>query len=337
MPGAVGGLRGCTTTAQIEVMRVDIRLCRVHWFAACVAGAALVVATGHDDPAGPPTRSLALVALGAVGWTMLAHPPFDDGPARRVSHAWSSAALVAVIVTLAPLVVLVDRHRADLTGVLVAALVLATYLRTWGHRAPARLRWTVVMCTLVVPAVSAALYDALETVIRLVSEIVYRRLSSIELFGVADEPWKLFSAMPRTGSFFVVALLILGSAMCMTRGMSTMGTVLYLLSTSVVGLVAHHSIILSLPIEDYSPRQLVEVATSPVTEAAAAVLAVALFGLVTAPGSATGAENRATAGTAGYVDPMIYAVPERSRLLPLAGLGMGALGAVVLVVGAQVL
>lgn len=318
-------------------MRVDIRLCRVHWLAACAASACVVIATGQDDPAGPPTRSLALVAIGAVTWTMLAHPPFDDGPARRVSHAWSGAALVAAIITMVPLVVMADEHRADVAGVLVAAVVLSTYLRTWGHRSPARLRWTVAMCALAVPTLAAALYDALETLIRLVSEIVYRRLASIELFGVSDEPWKLFSAIPRTGSFFVVTLLVLGSAMCIMRSMSAMGTVLYLLSTSVVGLIAHHAIILSLPIEDYSPGRLVEIATSPLTEAGAAVLAIALFALVTSPGSAMGGVNRATAGSAGYVDPMIYAVPERSRLLPLAGLGLGAVGAIVLAVGVQLL
>jgi hypothetical protein len=316
---------------------VDIRLCRVHWLAAGAASAALVIATGHDDPAGPPTRSLALVAIGAVTWTMLAHPPFDEGPARRVSHAWSDAALVAAIITLVPLVVMAARHRSDIAGVLVAAVVLWTYLRTWGHRSPARLRWTVVMCALAVPSLAAALYDAIETVIRLVSEVVYRRLGSIELFGVSDEPWKLFSAIPRTGSFFVVTLLVLGSAMCVSRSMSAMGTVLYLLSTSVVGLIAHHAIILSLPIEDYSPGRLVELATSPVTEAGAAILAVVLFALVTSPGSSMGGANRETAGSAGYVDPMIYAVPERSRLLPLAGIGLGAVGAIVLAVGAQVL
>ena len=318
-------------------MLVDMRLCRVHWLAAGAASASLVIATGHDDPAGPPTQSLALVAVGALTWTMLAHPPFDEGPARRVSHAWSGAALVAAIITLVPLVVMAERHRADIAGVLVGAIVLSTYLRTWGHRSPARLRWTVVMCALAVPTIAAALYDALETVIRLVSEIVYRRLASIELFGVSDEPWKLFSAIPRTGSFFVVTLLVLGSAMCMSRAMSAGGTALYLLSTSVVGLIAHHAIILSLPIEDYSPDRPVELATSPLTEAAAAVLAVVLFALVSAPGSAMGGANRATAGTAGYVDPMIYAVPERSRLMPLAGLGLGAVAAVLLAVGAQLL
>jgi hypothetical protein len=318
-------------------MRVDIRLSRVHWLAAFAASASLVIATGHDDPAGPPTRSLALVAIGAVTWTMLAHPPFDDGPARRVSHAWSGAALVAAIVVLAPLVVMAQGHRANVAGALVTAIVLSTYLRTWGHRSPARLRWTVAMCVLVVPAIAAASYDALETVIRLVSEIVYRRLAAIELFGVSDEPWKLFSAIPHTGTFFVVTLLVLGSAMCMHRGMSAAGTAVYLLSTSVVGLVAHHAVILSLPIEDYSPDRRVELATSPLTEAAAAVLAVVLFGLVSSPRSAMGGATRATAGASDYVDPMIYAVPERSRLLPLAGLGLGAVGAVLLGLGAQLL
>jgi hypothetical protein len=318
-------------------MLVDFRLCRVHWLAASVASASLVIATGHDDPAGPPTRSLALVAVGAVGWTMVAHPPFDEGPARRVSHAWSGAALVALIIALAPLVATTERHRADIAGVLIAAIVLATYLRTWGHRSPARLRWTVAMCALAVPAISAALFDALETVIRLVSEIVYRRLASIELFGVAEEPWKLFSAIPRTGSFFVVTLLVLGSAMCMIRRVTATGTVFYLLSTSVVGLIAHHAIILSLPIEDYSPSRLVEFATSPLTEAGAAVVAVALFAQLAAPRSPAAAADRATAGSDGYVDPMIYAVPERSRLLPLAGIGIGAIVVALFAVGVQVL
>lgn len=315
---------------------MDVRLCRVQWVIACAVSAAVVVATGHDDPAGAPTRSLALVAIGAVCWAMVFHPPVDDGPARRISHAWSVAALPAAIVILVPVVALVERHRADIAGLLISAILLSTYLRTWGHRSPARLRWTVAMCAVAVPVISAALYDALETVIRLVSEIVYRRLASIELFGVADEPWKLFSAIPRTGSFFVVTLIVLGSALCVTRAKSATATVFSLLSMSVVGMIVHHAIILSLPIEDYSPNRLVEFATSPLTEAGAGIVAVVLFAVATSA-SPSSAADRDTAGVDGYVDPMIYAVPERSRLLPIAGLGIGVAGAVLFAVGVQVL
>jgi hypothetical protein len=305
--------------------------CRSYWVLACVACTALVTLIPYDERTGLPTRGLALGAIGALAWAMVLHPPTADDLVRRAVHAWTRPALVGAAAVLAVLLVVEDGDRGNLVGLLAAATVLSTYLATWGHRSPARLRWTTVMSALLVPGVAAPLLDMFESTTRLVSEMVYRRLGTVELFGVREEPWKLFSAMPHSGSLLVLTVLVIGSAMCVTRGMSLLATSAQLAVTALAALVVHHVALLRIPLDDYSPTRTVELLTSPMSEVALAILAVATLGVCGARGRA-----EQVAPDDEYVDPGIYAVIGERHGMRIAPLGFGMAGALALAVGVQV-
>jgi hypothetical protein len=309
--------------------------CRSSWVLACAACTALVTVIPYDERTGLPTRGLALAAIAALAWAMVLHPPTADDLVRRAVHAWTRPALVGAAGVLAVLLVAGAAvgvgDRGNLVGLLGAAIVLSTYLATWGHRSPARLRWTIVMSALLVPGIAAPLLDMFESTTRLVSEMVYRRLGTVELFGVREEPWKLFSAMPHSGSLLVLTVLVIGSAMCVTRGMSLLATAAQLAVAALAALVVHHVALLRIPLDDYSPTRSVELLTSPMCEVALAIVAVATLGVC-------GARGRAPEGLPDgeYVDPGIYAVIGERHGLRIAPLGFGMAGAPALAVGVQV-
>ena len=305
--------------------------CRSSWVLACAACTALVTVIPYDERTGLPTRGLALAAIAAVAWAMVLHPPTADDLVRRAVHAWTRPALVGAAAVLAVLLVVEDSDRGNLVGLLGAAIVLSTYLATWGHRSPARLRWTIVMSALLVPGIAAPVLDMFESMTRLVSEMVYRRLGTVELFGVREEPWKLFSAMPHSGSLLVLTVVVIGSAMCVTRGMSLLATAAQLAVTAIAALVVHHVALLRIPLDDYSPTRSVEILTSPMCEVALAIVAVVTLGVCGPRGSAPDAQPDGE-----YVDPGIYAVIGERHGLRIAPLGFGMAGALALAVGVQV-
>ena len=85
------------------------------------------------------------------------------------------------------------------------------------------------------------------------------------------------------------------------------------------------------------PGTAVRVATSPLFEIAAALVAVALMSLSLAlrPTATTDGERAADAGE--YVDPMIYAVVDRTRRVPVGGITVGMSALAVVATGAHVL
>jgi hypothetical protein len=316
---------------------MDLRRCRLLWCCASISCVALLNAFGHDATAGTPARSLGVIALAAIGWSMIVHPPVDDPLVRRAIHPWVPTALATVVLGLVPLVPLASTRRDDVAGLLAATLLLLTYLVTWGHRSPARMRWTLAMCVLVVPSVAAPVYDAFESSNRVVSELVYRRLGTISGLHVQEEPWKLFSAMPYSGSVLALTLLVLGTAVCVTRGLSLLPTLVAVTGTTLAALVAHHVLVLLLPLDDYSPGTAVRVVTSPLSEIAAAIVAVVLMSASLSVRLRHERGDRRAAEPAEYVDPMIYAVVDRSRRVPVGGITVGMSALALVAAGANVL
>jgi hypothetical protein len=90
-----------------------------------------------------------------------------------------------------------------------------------------------------------------------------------------------------------------------------------------------------LPLDDYSPGRAVRVATNPLTEVAGAAIAVALAGAT--PAWRAPRRDEATGAQSEYVDPMIYAVVDRSGRVPITGITVGVSALVLVATGAHVL
>lgn len=248
----------------------------------CAIGAAAITLTSTDlegdrlgdDGAGTvPLLALVGMALAALRWP----PGLGDTTSRPVSLR--SGLMLALLGAGATASIAHDvLTPTEIVGPVLTIAVIATYLLVWGYRSPALLRTLTFLSVLTWPAVASFAHEAIRSSLEQPSRLAYQRLSEIPVFGVADEPWRLFSAQLHRGALVVLATVVLSIGANRWR-MS--GRTLVDLSATVAGAVlAHHALILSMPIDTYEPNDTTQLATEPALEIAVAGVAVAIVSLV---------------------------------------------------------
>lgn len=314
--------------------------------AVCLVGAvAIVRAEWQQDDDGAsvvPLVALAAIALAALRW----RPAPRARPSREVTT--SSAAGIAALATLLAITLAVRPDSAPVVaGPIVSVALIGTYLALWGHRLLALQRAVMVMSLLAWQPVAEFAHQALRTSLEQPSALIYRRLAQIPVFNIDSEPWRLFSAELHRGALVVLATFVLSIGA--NRWRLSPSTVLHLLATMTVALIAHHIVILASPIDEYAPAEMTQLATNPTLELAIAAVAVAGLSLVRGrqhqlrtqssnSREAEGASLEAAVETTAertHRDPVIFAMSDRmahpamtalllSGVAPLTALALAA-------------
>ena len=244
-----------------------------------VAGAVLLRerAPASDDGAGSvPVIALIGIAVAIARW----HPRSGEIPVRGIAPSLALAIGGAGGILLAGLVV----AGGDVGGPGLAAGISITlglsggYLLAWGYRSIALLRTVVLLSLLTWPPVGDLTHVIVRSSLQQPSDLIYRRLAQFQLFGVRDEPWRLFTASLHRGSLVVIATLVL--AIAASRWRVSARVLLDLALTAVAALVVHHVVVMLSPIDNYEPTSAGQLATDPGIEIALAVGAVVALGLV---------------------------------------------------------
>ena len=166
----------------------------------------------------------------------------------------------------------------EVRGPLVTLAILGCYLAAWGVRRVLLLRTVLLLSVLAWPPVASAVHQFVRATLELPSTTIYQQLARLEFFGVAEEPWRLFTASLNRGSLVIVTTVVL--AMSVYRWRLTAGMLVKLLACNVGGLVAHHAIVLVSAVDEYSPTDSVQLATNPVLEIAIGAIAIGLVAVL---------------------------------------------------------
>ncbi len=167
---------------------------------------------------------------------------------------------------------------AEAVGPILTVAVLSSYLLAWGYRSLALLRTITLLSLLTWVPVAAFAHDAIRSSLEQPSMLAYQRLAEIPVFGVADEPWRIFSAELHRGALVVLATIVLSIGA--NRWRMSGRTVIELVATVGGALILHHAVILATPIDSYAPTDTTLLATNPTLEIAIAGLAVLCLSLV---------------------------------------------------------
>ncbi len=226
-----------------------------------------------DGAAVVPIVALVSIALGSIRW----RPEDDVAPSRAVSVrvpivvATAAAALVGAVIVRPEI-------EPWAIGPVMSVALLGTYLGLWGYRALALFRTITVLSFLTWQPVAEFVHAVVRSSLEQPSEIIYRRLAELGVFGVGDEPWRLFSAELHRGPLVVIATLVL--AMGANRWRLSGRNLADLTVTTACALIIHHVVILSSAIDAYDPDGVTQVATNPTIELAISGGAVAVLSLV---------------------------------------------------------
>ena len=277
-----------------------------------IAGAVLL--RGHapasDDGAGAvPVIALIGIAIALTRW----HPRSGEIPVRGIAPSAAMAIAGAAALVLAGLVVAGGHGGAGLAAGMAITLGLSGgYLLAWGYRSIALLRTVVLLSLLTWPPVGDLTHVIVRSSLQQPSDLIYRRLAQFQVFGVEDEPWRLFTASLHRGSLVVIATLVL--AIAASRWRVSARVLLDLALTAVAALVVHHVVVMLSPIDNYEPTSAGQLATDPGIEIALAVGAVLALGLVRARRlTRDGIPDAGAAGTAvrrDHRDPVIFSSSE---------------------------
>ncbi len=240
----------------------------------CAVAAAVVVNGDADDRVTlVAVTALAGIALAAVRWT-----PDHRQPAWRPLTMPFAASIVVVAAALVAVRWIPGVEGYDLVGPATTSAVVATYLVTWGFRSQPLLRTIAVLSALTWSSVAATAYDVVHASLQTPSELVYRRLAELRVFGIGDEPWRLFTAELHRGTIVVIATVVLCSVVSRRRAPLT--AALELLLTVCAALIVHHAIVLASPLDQYATDTSAPLSTLPVYELAIAAGAAVALGAV---------------------------------------------------------
>ena len=217
------------------------------------------------------------IAVALTRW----HPRSGEIPVRGIAPSAAMAIAGAAGLVLAGLVVAGGHVGAGLAAGMAITLGLSGgYLLAWGYRSIALLRTVVLLSLLTWPPVGDLTHVIVRSSLQQPSDLIYRRLAQFQVFGVEDEPWRLFTASLHRGSLVVIATLVL--AIAASRWRVSARVLLDLALTAVAALVVHHVVVMLSPIDNYEPTSAGQLATDPGIEIALAVGAVLALGLVRA-------------------------------------------------------
>jgi len=244
-----------------------------------IAGAVLLRerAPASDDGAGSvPVIALIGIAVAIARW----HPRSGEIPLRGIAPTVAMGIGGAAGLLLAGLVVTGGPGGGAglAAGVSITLGLSGGYLLAWGYRSIALLRTVVLLSLLTWPPVGDLTHVIVRSSLQQPSDLIYRRLAQFQLFGVRDEPWRLFTASLHRGSLVVIATLVL--AIAASRWRVSARVLLDLALTAVAALVVHHVVVMLSPIDNYEPTSAGQLATDPGIEIALAVGAVVALGLV---------------------------------------------------------
>lgn len=243
----------------------------------CTAGALASLTnafTSTDDGAGTvPLVALLGIALASVRWQ-----PDREVPPTRPVTLQLALALTTVGVGLIAAIGQRWLTAAESVGPIVTVAVVSAYLMIWGYRALALLRTVTLLSLLTWVPIAAFAHDAIRSSLEQPSTLIYQRLAELPFFGVADEPWRIFSAQLHRGALVVLATIVLSVGANRWR---VSGRTLIDLSATVGGaLILHHAVILAAPIDVYDPTDATLLATNPTLEIAIAGVAVLCLSLI---------------------------------------------------------
>jgi hypothetical protein len=236
----------------------------------CELGLLTLVRNGwetSDDGAGVvPLIALVGIALAALRWRPNPHLPPARGVSARLAVLilTSAAALTTYLVMRGP--------SGAWVGPAITLALAGTYLAMWGFRALALLRSIMLFTLLTWRPIAEAAHEIVRSTLDQPSGLIYQRLATLPVFGVEDEPWRLFTASLHRGS--VVAIATISFAIAASRMRMSLRSSADLVVTVALAIVTHHVIILSSPIDEYAPADVAQVATNPTLEIGISVVAV---------------------------------------------------------------
>ena len=229
--------------------------------------------TGDGAAAAIPVVALIGMALAIVRRC----PDHRAETVRRVGPGLGAGLVVAAIALLVATVAL-PGARPELLGPAVSVATIGTYLGLWGMRSPALLRSVAILGLLTWTWVAEAVHSVVRTSLELPSDMIYRRLAALPVLGVADEPWRLHTAVLHRGSLVVIATLVIGFAA--SRWRLTIRNVVDVGVVAFAALVVHHAVLLASPVDEYAPGDAARLASHPVLEVGIAAVAVAALAVV---------------------------------------------------------
>lgn len=243
----------------------------------CAAGAIASLSsafTTTDDGAGTvPLVALLGIALASVRW----QPDLDRQPSRAVTLQ-SALALTTIGIGLIAAIGQGQIATAEAVGPILTVAIVSSYLMVWGYRSLALLRTISLLSLLTWVPVAAFAHDAIRSSLEQPSMLIYQRLSEVPVFGVADEPWRIFSAQLHRGALVVLATIVLSIGA--NRWRMSGRTLIELAATVSGATILHHATILATPIDTYAPTDTTLLATNPTLEIAIAGVAVLILSLV---------------------------------------------------------
>lgn len=270
-----------------------------------------------DDGAGTvPLVALLGMALASVRW----RPDVDHQPSRAVTLQ-SALALTTFGVGLIAAVGRGWLSTSDAVGPILSVALISSYLMVWGYRSLALLRTISLLSLLTWLPVAGFAHDAIRSSLEQPSLLAYQRLAEIPVFGVADEPWRIFSAQLHRGALVVIATIVLSIGA--NRWRMSGRTLIELVATVGGALILHHAVILSSPIDTYTPNDTTLLATNPTLEIAIAGIAVAVLSLVRWRRGETSRVVVATSPETEHRDPFIFGTDASSNAVVTACLAAG--------------
>jgi hypothetical protein len=248
----------------------------------CAAGALTAASLGASawDTQSGDAAAAAIPVVAMVGMALVVVrrcPDHRTETIRTVGSGLSAGLVMAAIALLAAMLALPDA-RPELLGPALSVATIGSYLGLWGLRSPALLRSVAILGLLTWTWVADAVHAVARTSLELPSDMVYRRLAALPLLGIADEPWRLHTAVMHDGTLVVVATIVIGFAA--SRWRLTIRNVVDVGVVAFIALVVHHAVLLSSPVDQYSPSDTARLASHPVVEVGIAIVAVAALACV---------------------------------------------------------
>ena len=139
------------------------------------------------------------------------------------------------------------------------------------------------------------------------SDLIYRRLASIDVVGVSDRPWRVFTAMTDRAPIITIAAVVIGTAMSRRR-LTARGSMEMAVAIALA-MVVHHATVLTSPIERYERSWWVDLVTGPGYELALGGLAaVGAAAVARRSASREGRAQNPSVTAARDRDPVLFAV-----------------------------
>lgn len=226
-----------------------------------------------DGAAVVPIVALVAIAVASLRWrptpSTVAIRPVSSGLAQGVNL---TAAVLATTLIIRP----------DLGGLLIGPVMtlalVGSYLSLWGYRALALLRTVTLLSFLTWEPAAGFVHAVVRSSLQQPSDLLYRRLAQLPMLAIDEEPWRLFSSQLHRGSLVVIATVALGVGA--NRWRMSPRSVVDLILVVASALVAHHIVILLVPLDQYEPSEMTQLATNPTIELAISIVAVMGLSLI---------------------------------------------------------